>query len=155
MVKFDRSIPPGEEGIVRLQINTHHYKGAISKSAMVYTNDPAKPRALLKLRAFVKPRIEVSPRKVYLHGGEAGDSATVEISTNMDKPLKLQPAEFVLGGKVTYRLEEVEKGRRFRVHFVDVQGPPAYYKGYLKLKTNYPEKSEITIWLRGRFVNKN
>ena len=26
------------------------------------------------------------------------------------------------------------------------------YRGFLKLKTNYPEKPKITIWIRARFT---
>jgi len=46
---------------------------------------------------------------------------------------------------VTYRIEEVEPGRIFRVHFTSIPGPSGNYRGILKLKTNYPEKPEITI----------
>jgi len=52
---------------------------------------------------------------------------------------------------VTYRIEEVEPGRLFKVHFTSIPGPAETYRGVLKLKTNYPEKPEIIIPIRARF----
>jgi hypothetical protein len=49
-------------------------------------------------------------------------------------------------------VEEIEKGRRFKIRFISIPGPPQTYHGFLNLKTNYPEKPEINIRIRGRFV---
>jgi hypothetical protein len=77
----------------------------------------------------------------------------VEISTGLDKPLLLSPAQFSLSGKVTYSLSEIEKGKRYRVNFQNVPGQHENYRGFLKLKTNFAEKPEVTIWIVGRFDN--
>ena len=145
-------IPPGGEGKITLKVNTRGYQGNITKRANVYTNNPRGPNITLSLKAFVKVPIYVSTKYVYL-GGQAGQSVTktVMIRAETEKPLILEQKLFDLKNKVTYRLEEVEQGRLFRVHFTNVPGPAKTYVGFLKLKTNYPEKPEITIRIRGRF----
>jgi hypothetical protein len=50
------------------------------------------------------------------------------------------------------KLEETEKGRKFRIRFTSIPGPPQTYHGFLNLETNYPEKPEINIRIRGHFV---
>ena len=60
-------------------------------------------------------------------------------------PLELEPAEYNLGGSLTYRIEEVEQGRKFKVHFINLPGASGSFKGYLNLKTNYEEMPVINI----------
>lgn len=78
----------------------------------------------------------------------------VEIKAGLDKPLALTPEEFNLEGKLTYRIEEIEKGRRFKIHFTSIPGPSQRFNGFLNLKTNYPEKPIINIRIRGRFLKE-
>jgi len=77
----------------------------------------------------------------------------VEISAGLDKSLILTPEQFTLSGKVTYYISEIEKERRYKVTFQNVSGKRENYRGFLKLKTNFPEKSEVTLWIIGRFEN--
>ena len=109
----------------------------------------------LEVKAFIKVPISLSPRYVSLYGKE-GQKVTkmVEIRANLDKPLTLTPEGFNLEGKLTYRIEEIEKGRRFKIHFTSIPGPSQRFNGFLNLKTNYPEKPIINIRIRGRFLKE-
>jgi hypothetical protein len=148
---FDKAIPPGGEGKIKLSIRTRGYQGAIQKSAKVYTNDPKNPLTRLSLKAFVKVPIYLSSRYVYLYGKE-GEAITrvIEVRAELDRPLTLTPYQFNLAEKLIYSIEEIEPGKRFRIHFKTIPTSPQTYRGLLKLKTNYPEKPEITLWIRGR-----
>jgi hypothetical protein len=108
----------------------------------------------LEVKAFIKVPISVSPRYVSLHG-KAGQEVTkmVEIRAGFDKPLTLTPEGFNLEGKLTYSILEIEKGRKFKIHFTSIPGPSQRFNGFLNLKTNYPEKPIINIMIRGRFLN--
>ena len=152
MASFDRAIPPGGQGEITITLRTSGYDGHLKKSASVYTNDPKWKTAILSVKAFVKAAIHVSPRYVRLRGKE-GEIVTkvVTIQAGLDKPLKLSPDGFSLEGKVTYLIEEIEKGRRFKVRFTNLAGPPQAYSGVLSLKTNYPEKPVIHIRIGCRF----
>jgi hypothetical protein len=133
-------------------VNTQNYQGKITKTAKVHSNDPARQVEILRITAFVKVPIYISTRYVYLVG-QAGQTTTrsVKIRAELDKPLKLEPAHFDLSSKVIFRMEEVEPGKTFLIHFTNIPGTEKIYYGFLKLRTNYPEKPEISIRIRGKF----
>ena len=153
MASFERSIPPGKEGQIKLTLRTKNYEGFLFKSALVRTTDPAMPEFTLNLLAFVKTPISLFPPYVSFYEREKRmSSVTVVVEAGLEKPLTLSPGDFSLDGKVAYTLEEVEKGKRFEIRITDLPGPPDNYRGYLNLETNYPEKPVLNIRIIGRFV---
>lgn len=100
----------------------------------------------------VKVPISLSRRAVRL-SGKAGQqvSTTVEVRALLDKPLKIEVDDFDLEGKVTYDVEELDEGRIYRIHLKNVTGVAQTYSGHLRLKTNYRERPELIIMVRGRF----
>ena len=151
MAHFDRAIPPGGEGKITLTVNTQGYHGAINKRIRVYTNDKKNSLTRLTIKAFVKVSIRLSPRSVNLVGFEGQEiKQSVQIRANEEKPLKLEPVHFNLSEKVTYRIEEIEEGRLFKVYFTNIPGPAGILRGVLRLKTNYPEKPAISISIKVR-----
>jgi hypothetical protein len=151
---FDRLILPGGEGRITLKLDTSGYEGLLRKSARVYTNDPIKPVDTIYFSGHVKVPIHVSSRLVYLQGKTAQTvTKTIQISAELDKPLKIQPIGFNLNNKLTYRIEELKAGKVYEVHFTSLPSAGNFYQGILRLRTNYPEKPEIDIWIRGRFLN--
>jgi len=156
VARFDRAIPPGGEGRITLKINTKGYRGEINKRAKVYTNDPKNRIVTLTIKALVMVTIRVSPVSVYFKGHEGQEiTKTVQISAKEEKPLKLEPSHFNLSEKMTYRIEEIEAGRLFKVYFTNIPGPAITFRGVLKLKTNYPDKPEISISIRAKFQKKD
>jgi len=132
-------------------VNTKGYEGNIHKTAVVYSNDPKRARFTLGLKAFIQVHISVRPRYVRLNGREdVRITKSIEIKARLDKTLTLEPGQFNLEGKITYRIEELDKGRNFRVHFTNVPGFTGHFRGFLHLKTNYDEKPMITIGIAGR-----
>ncbi|MBW1702193.1 MAG: hypothetical protein JRJ69_08485 [Deltaproteobacteria bacterium] len=143
-------MPPGGEGKIKLRIRTKGYHGNIQKSARVYTNDPNNKVVRLRVKAFVKTPIYISSRHVNLYGKEYQTLITVvEVRAELDRPLKLTPVHFNLAEKLSYTIQEIEKGRKFRIRFTSIPGPAQAYHGILKIKTNYPEKPEIVLRIRG------
>ena len=133
-------------------MKTKNYQGKITKTAKVHSNDPTRKIEILRITAFVKVPIYMSSRYVYLLG-RAGQTTTrsVKIRAELDKPLTLEPTHFDLSSKVIFRMEEVVTGKTFVIHFTNIPGPDEIYHGFLKLRTNYPEKPEISIRVRGKF----
>ncbi|RLB40236.1 MAG: hypothetical protein DRH12_10350 [Deltaproteobacteria bacterium] len=156
MAQFDRVIPPGGRGTVTLKVKTKGYQGNVTKSARVYTNDPMARMVLLRISAVIKVPIYLSSRYVYFYGREGQkQTRVVDILAKKDKPLELTPIKFTLNDdKVTYDLTEVEKGKRFRIKFTTNNPRAGSYYGYLKLKTNYLDKPEIVISIRGRILGQ-
>jgi len=151
---FDRSIPPGGEGKITLRVNTRGYDGRIRKTARIYTNDPKIPQDTFVIEALIKTPIVMSERVVFLQGTtQETITRTVDIKGDLNKPLKLEPVDFTLDKKVNFSLEEVTQGKHYRVTFTSIPNVGNYYQGLLKLRTSYPEKPELVIYVRGRFLN--
>ena len=153
MAHFDRSIPPGGEGKITLTFDTKGYEGKVQKTSTVYTNDPKTPEGKLVFEALVKTPIRVSEKMVLLKGAyKEIVTKTVDIKGELKEPLKLEPIEFTLDKKAKFNIEEVTKGKHFRVTFTSIPNVGNSYRGILKLKTNYPEKPELDIYVMGKFI---
>jgi len=112
----------------------------------VYSNDPHQKVAILNVRAFVKEPITLSHRHVGIEAPPDGIiTKTVMVRAEGVDPLTLEPIRFNLEKHLTYRIEEVEPGTLFKIHFTTIPGPAGNYWGLLKLKTNYPEWPGISI----------
>jgi hypothetical protein len=154
VVHYDRSIPPGGEGKITLKFNSKGFEGRIRKAARVYTNDPKNPRDTLIIDALVKTPIIISNRLVFLRGTTQETITTsVDITGELDKPLKLEPVDYTLDKKVKFNIEEITKGKRYRVTFTSIPNVGNYYQGLLRLRTSYAEKPEVVIHVRGKFLN--
>ena len=155
MVYFDKTILPGGEGKIRLSLRTRGRQGNISRSARVYSNDPARGVVSLSIKALVRPVIQLTESKIYLIGKENQSiTKVVEVRAGLDIPLTLTAGQFNLSEKLTYSIIEIEKGRTFQIRFTSIPGIPQTYRGFLKIKTNYRDRPEITIWIKGRFSKK-
>jgi hypothetical protein len=85
--------------------------------------------------------------------GKSGETKNrvLTISAGLDKPLKIEPGLFTLKGKVSYILEEVEKGKKYEINFQNNPEAKGHFKGFLRLSTNYKEKPKIDIRIDSRF----
>jgi len=154
VAEFDSLLLPGGAGRISVRIDTKGFEGKQRWAVKVVTNDPKWTEAVLDLRASVKPVITITGAPVFLCGKKKGPlTGEVEISTGLDRTLILTPERFTLSGRVTYSLAEIENGKRYRVTFQHVAGKRENYRGLLKLKTNFAEKPEVTLWIIGRFEN--
>jgi hypothetical protein len=146
-------IPPGGEGEITLSVNTRGYRHRIRKSARVNTNDPVLNVVELAVLAYVREAISLSPRYIFFEHPEGSPSTkVVEIKANLDKALTLEPAGSNLKTYVDYSLEEVSEGKRFRLRLSASPGQAKYYKGFIRFKTNYPEKPFVFIRIKGHFT---
>lgn len=155
MASFDKAILPGGEGKIKIRINTKHYRGKRSWGASVYTNDPQHQKTYVRIKANVKAPIFASSYRVSLRALE-GESITREIQIRGDLPeeLAIEPLHFTLEGIANYTIEEVEKGRLFKILFYNVPGPPKSVRGRLDIKTNYPEKPLLSIQVSVNIMKK-
>ena len=155
MASYDEAILPGGEGKVTIRINTKGYRGNRSWGATIHTNDPHREKTYVRIKANVKAPIFVSSYRVYLRALE-GESTTGEIQIRGDLPeqLAIEPLYFTLEGIANYTIEEVEKGRLFKILFSNVPGAPKSLRGRLDIKTNYPEKALLSIQVAVQIMKK-
>lgn len=109
----------------------------------------------LGVKAFIITPISMSPKNVRFKWRK-GETLTkeVEIKAGYDEALILSLSNFSLNGKVNYKVEEVEKGKRYKIIFNNIPECEDNYAGFLSFKTNYLDNPIITIRIKGIFDNR-
>lgn len=150
MASFDRSIPPGGEGKITLRLNTKGVDGDVIKKAHVYSNDPTRRVQTISIKARVKTPISIRPRYVYFNGNIGQKlKRVVQISAKEEKPLRLILDQFDLEKIISFEIKEIEAGKTYQLVFNANPTSTGFFRGELRLTTNYPEKPKITIPIRG------
>jgi hypothetical protein len=150
VARFDRTIPPGGEGKITLEVRTKGYQGKMHKTARVFSNDPEHPQVTIGLQGEIWVPIHVAPRYVRLRGMQDEVIETVvRVQAKKKEPLIAKLASVSIPDRVEVRLQEIEKGRTYQLKVKNKVKGEARYIGNLKLTTNYPEKSEIVIQITG------
>lgn len=132
-------------------MNTRGYQGKIRRSARVHTNAPGAQTLTVGLTGFVEVPIVVDPPHVLISGGKGeATTKTVDIIAALDRPLKIETVNCNLEEFVQYRIEEVEKDKRYRLHLITKPDAEGIFNGFLNLRTNYPERPMLYIRINGR-----
>jgi hypothetical protein len=155
VVSFDRGISPHGRGKIAVKVDTRGFDGSQRWGIRVLTNDPKWPVAVLDLRANIKPILTLSGKAVQFTGrNDVSVTKEIEIGAGVDRTLIITPERFTLPGKAIWSMDEIQKGKKFRLTFKSIPGTSENYRGFLTLKTNFPEKPELTIWIIGRFTKQ-
>jgi len=150
VARFDRTIPPGGEGKISLEVRTKGHQGKIHKTARVFSNDPRHPQVTISLKGKVWVPIHLDPRYIHLRGmADEEIRSVVCLRGEKKEPLIAKLASVSIPDKVEVKLQETEKGRTYQIKTRNKVKGEAIYRGELKLTTNYPEKPEIVIQIIG------
>jgi len=146
VARYDRTISPGGEGKITLEVRTKGYQGPIHKEAQVSTNDPRRPELVIGIQGEVWVPILQSPRRAALMG-VLGDKieTTVDLLAQKPEPLTLEIVNVSPLDKFAVELKETEKGRGYELHIVNKVEKEDRYDGQIVLKTNYPDRAELLI----------
>lgn len=149
MAHFDRVIPPGGEGKVRLRVSLKGFQGEIKKSAAIYSSDEQNPRLAVSVQGVVKTLIEVRPNTAVTFRGMADQvSEHVFELVSQGQPFHITKVETNLDGKIDYTLENIEDGKFYKVKVANKlrQGN---YNGFIKCLTDLPQKPEVVVRVSG------
>ncbi len=116
MARFDRTIPPGGEGKITLEVRTKGFQGKMHKKARVFSNAPKHPQVTIVLKGKVWVPIHVNPRYVRLRGTEDEEiEGVVRLRGEKKEPLIAKIASISIPDKVEVKLEETQKGRTYQL----------------------------------------
>jgi hypothetical protein len=150
VARFDRTIPPGGEGKITLEVRTKGYQGKMHKTARVLSNDPEHPQVTIGLTGEIWVPVRVTPRYVHLKGMEDEVIETVVgLQGQKKEPLIVKLASVSIPDRVEVELKETEKGHTYELKVKNKVKGEARYRGDLRLTTNYPEMPEIVIQITG------
>ena len=126
VVRSEKVIPPGQEGVAEIQVQTVSQSGVISKMATMRTNDPDQPTIVFTLIAnvlkgapfrqgkYIGP-VFLSPDSSGAMFAAPGKKAAIEFSITAEQaPVKVLRAE--VGSKnFAARVVELEAGKSYKV----------------------------------------
>lgn len=160
VAEFDKEIPPGGTGTVRAKLDTAGFKGAISKSILVMTDDLSNSTMTLAIKAVVQPYIDVMPRALVRFNALQKEEAVqkvVLVGTERSGAFNVTGIESDSEAiEVSYRaLGEGERieGKSDTQYEVIISladdAPVGPISSVVKVKTTAPEAKEVEIKVFG------
>jgi hypothetical protein len=161
VAQFDRTIAPGASGKVNAVLDTSTFGGPIAKGITVLTNDPAKPRLELTVKAEVRPHLLADPGFARFLQPQHSDPGVVEqrVWTKSFDGLEIlgvtSPYPFL---KVTHKpiADAADRhkdgvGPQHELTFVldYSQAPVGALAEFVVVETNHPQQPEIKIPVSG------
>lgn len=152
MAKFDRVIPPGQEGKINLVIDGKRVHGKFSKSATVRSNDPNYPTMTLTMSGNVTPYITVTPSNRVFLQGQYGESVhkMITLKTNEENvDFKVTKVESNIDDKITYKARPNEEDGTWAIDvWKNPKLPTMSTFGTLTVHTNSERSPTKTVQLQ-------
>jgi thiol-disulfide isomerase/thioredoxin len=145
---YPKSIAPGAESEIPLQLETVKLKGQVRQTAVVRTNDPKTPELTLTMSGLVRPVIQFeSFVLIRTRPGDGPVERRVKIAYQREGELELEMATRA-EDRFDVELVETVPGKTFDL--VVRVAPPfkiGYERTVVTLKTNLPERKTINVRL--------
>ena len=159
VTSYDRSIPPGAEGRLRVQVDTWQAYGPSELVASVSTNDPANPRPTFKLKVEVRPFLGVRPgyaRFIFVQGAEPGTIHEL-IWAEDEKPFRILSAtcpypfiRLAFHEATPAERDSAIPGTQFLLDVTILSDPPVGTLGELvHVSVDHPRQKEVRLPLSG------
>lgn len=148
----DAVVPAGATADIRAALDTGGLFGAVTRSVVVFTNDPASPVVLLKLKADVDFDAAAHPRRMYVGRVQPGDDVRTQGRIMLAGGTRVAALESA-GAVVRARLIEPTAGtpngeRRFAIH-IRKEAVPGPFTEELTVRTTSNATPALTIPVSG------
>ena len=157
MADYDKVVPSGQGGEIRVKIHgSKIHPGRFSKSWTVITNDPDNKRLTFKLAGMVKQVFQPTGQLFMSGFHDESIKGETTLENMLDEPIHItgwrwdeKAEERDIAQSVGVELEEVEKGKKYRVRaWKKPEAEPQMYRGELVLQTDFPALPEKKIPVR-------
>lgn len=147
MAKFDKVIPPGQEGKVNLVIEGSKVHGSFAKNTTIHSNDPDSPTMSVSMVGNEIPFVAVEPERLYLQGryGEKIERAVTVRSNEENPDFEVTSVASNIDDKITYKLEKMEDGSYTVKLFKNPKLPTLNTYGTLMIHTNSENAPERVV----------
>ena len=145
---WDKQVEPGKTGTIPLQFNSASFGGAVTKSATVTCNDPAKSKVVLQFTGTVWKPIEVTPATTVFNVSDESETnvtKVVRIVNNLEEPLKLSDLKCT-NQVFRAELKTVRPDKEFELHITAVPPfPGTSIRAPVTLKTSSEKMPTISV----------
>jgi len=147
VVDYDRVIPPGGEGTVKLGIKPFSVVHPFKKKTGVRTNDPSRRWVNFVLKGVAQRIIEIKPSHVVrLRGDPSEDlAAKVRFISNLPFPWEITKFENKIPDKVEVTLKMEKPGKIYVMEVKNKYREQGRYKGKIYVYTNAIKKPKIVM----------
>ena len=144
--RFERVIPSGAAGQIRIEWLTGQLAGKVEAEAVVHFTPPARPLAL-GLMGVVRPSIEFLPYPAVFVSVFTGQTAERHVRIVNHEPRPLAITRLEGGGRVfAAALDTVEAGKVYDLRVQVPAGvPPGRYQEAVYIDTDHPRRPRIPI----------
>ena len=145
--KMPAQILPGEEGVVRLSIDTSKHQGPFDGEISLFLDDPALPEATVALTGRIVAAVELSPIPGFFVAVSRGERAhaSVEIINHEPTPLRIEKVEHD-AARFTTSLETLQDGQRYRLNLsLAGTGPGGHQRDRIVVRTSSKARPELTL----------
>lgn len=161
----DRTVDPGKTGKIKVVFNSLGYAGEVEKYIFVDSNDPANPRAQLKISASVdvppQPRIDLDRYSfdagLIVEGEPLEALVTVKNTGELELRVETQldGASFTQDGKPVKFPLKIAAGKEATFGItLNLTNRVGLVRDYLLFKSNDPLRSTISMNLNGYIVTR-
>jgi hypothetical protein len=144
---YDRSIPAGGQGKLKLTIAPYSVLRNFTKETKVFFNDPRQPLAVFKLKGYGKPVIDIQPSHVIRLRGKAGQEVTgqVRLVSHLAAPLEITSFRTDIPKLIEVNLKAEQPGKTYLLQVRDKTRAAGNYKGTIELATTSKEKPRLVV----------
>jgi len=155
---FDRTIPPGGRGVIKISLDTDGYGGQdLQRQILVKTNDPDNKKLYLTVTCKVSSLVTVKPSTVMLSGtpGETLE-AIVTINPAPDFNMKILGMTQKFNAQIKAKLVEPEPGSRdWQIKITTYSDKADDLYDILTLKTDNPAKPVLKVRVYAIYMDKS
>jgi hypothetical protein len=149
VAKFDKVIPPGQEGKIEMVVEGAKVHGEFVKSATVHTNDPDHPTLTIAIAGKEIPYVNIVPEgTIYLHGryGEQIEKEVTISSNEKDLDFKVTGVTSSMDDKITYELGKGAKPGEYTLKvFKNPKLPTLSMYGNVTVHTNSKLSPDVVV----------
>ncbi len=146
--EFTKVVEPGRAGIIPIKLSTTRFKGPLSKSVTVSSNDPKRPTSFLQIKGQVWMPVMLDPQVAAfpaLKSLNEEKTSTIKVVSQVETPLEIKNLR-VDGERFKVDLKTIKEGKEYQIEITTV--PPLVYgsnRGTVRFETNIPEAEKHQI----------
>jgi len=141
-------LEPGEAEELRISYDTRTQKETVSQKVEIHSNDPASPVTAITVTGVVRPVVRMNPPRALNFGPITRTeqvARTVDLECTYTEPVRLE-LEALRSDAFEARLEELEAGRRYRLHVTTKPPlPDGSLRAEVRLRTGLALLPDVTV----------
>jgi Protein of unknown function (DUF1573) len=153
VAEFDRTIPPGGQGEITLQIKPFSVLRQFHKETKVWVNDPEMPEFNLLLTGVSMPFIEITPSHIVRLRGAPGDKLEGQVlfTSHLPGPFQITNYRTNIPDKIDISLEPVVPDRVYLLKVKNKSQGEKPYAGLIELFTTSKQRPRLIVRVFGEF----